>query len=273
MYPYFDVAHYILMCISVKDDLGPTATSFSRRHPFSCWLSCMLTSFAGSFLSCFLLGEPVITPFKNHRDIVLATAVWYAVFYSPFDVVCRLSKFFPVKIVLSVIKEVQRTHKISHGVNYTAKIYPESYLVQLLVGVSKGAGSGVVKIVEKLIRGSWAPMQHELLYPTFTTKACLVASIVFVLEKNRMYVMAPHELVYLSVIGFFVYFKLSALVLGVTDPLAPVENVCCAILMGGVWDALNRAVTTTKEELSTRKPTEEEIIQGKKSRLETKKTK
>ena len=33
---------------------------------------------------------------------------------------------------------------------YAAKIYPESYLVQLLVGVSKGAGSGVVKIVEKV---------------------------------------------------------------------------------------------------------------------------
>ena len=43
-------------------------------------------------------------------------------------------------------------------------------------------------------------------------------------------------------IGFFVYFKLSALLLGVTDPLAPLENLCCAILMGGVWDALNRLV-------------------------------
>lgn len=61
MYPYFDIAHYVLvnlliivkekglqMCVSVKDDLGPSSTSFSRKHPFSCWLSCMLTSFAGS---------------------------------------------------------------------------------------------------------------------------------------------------------------------------------------------------------------------------------
>ena len=76
--------------------------------------------------------------------------MWYAVFYSPFDVVCRLSKFFPIKLALCVVKEVQRTYKISHGVTYAAKIYPESYLVQLLVGVAKGAGSGVVKIVEKV---------------------------------------------------------------------------------------------------------------------------
>lgn len=39
---------------------------------------------------------------------------------------------------------------------------------------------------------------------------------------------------------FFVYFKLSAVLLSVNDPLAPFENLFCAVFMGGIWDALSR---------------------------------
>lgn len=39
---------------------------------------------------------------------------------------------------------------------------------------------------------------------------------------------------------FFVYFKLSSVLLHVQDPLAPCENLLCAVFMGGIWDALSR---------------------------------
>ncbi|VDP51474.1 unnamed protein product, partial [Heligmosomoides polygyrus] len=70
-----------------------------------------------------------------------------------------------------------------------------------------------------------------MLRPSFTTKACVIASLVITLERNSMYVTAPHDLVYLCVVGFFVYFKLSALLLGVNDPFTPVENLFCAVFM------------------------------------------
>lgn len=38
--------------------------------------------------------------------------------------------------------------------------------------------------------------------------------------------------------GFFVYFKLSGILLGIHDPFAPFENLFCAMAMGGIWDAL-----------------------------------
>ncbi|VDO09643.1 unnamed protein product [Brugia timori] len=112
MYPYFDLAHYILMTISVRDDLGTGASLFSRKHPLSCWLSSMLMCFAGSISANFFLGEPVIAPFKRHDDILLATLVWYFVFYSPFDIVYKVSKLLPIKVVLSILKEVRRTSKV-----------------------------------------------------------------------------------------------------------------------------------------------------------------
>jgi len=247
MYPLFDIAHYILMISSVREDLGTGCTTFSRRHPLSCWLSSMVVCFAGSLLANFLLGEPIIAIFKRHEDILLASAVWYLVFYSPFDVVYKISHVLPVKIVLSILKEMQRVYKINHGVAYAAKLYPNAYLIHAIIGTSKGAGSGIIKIFEQLLRGVWMPGQSEILRPSFTTKACVIASIVLTVDKSFNYINLPHEITYLGLILFFVYFKLSAILLQVSDPLAPIENLFCAVFMGGIWDALGRAITAANE--------------------------
>ncbi|CAI4232659.1 unnamed protein product [Auanema sp. JU1783] len=247
MFPYFDIAHYILMIIEVRDDLGANAGIFSRKHPLSCWLSSMLMCFADSFLANFLLGEPVIAPFKRHDDIFLASIVWYLVFYAPFDGIYKLAKVVPIKCVLAVLKEVKRAYKVSHGVSHAAKLYPNSYMVQILVGTAKGAGSGIVKTIEQLVRGVWLPHHNEVLRPSLATKACLVGSIILALEKNSVYVSIPHDIVYLAIVGFFVYFKLSAILFDVTDPFAPLENLFCAVFMGGIWDALSRALAAARE--------------------------
>ncbi|RCN51897.1 hypothetical protein ANCCAN_01985 [Ancylostoma caninum] len=260
MFPYFDIAHYVLMICEVRDDLATSAGLFSRKHPLSCWLSSMLMCFADSFLANFLLGEPVIAPFKRHDDIVLATIIWYLVFYAPFDGIYKLSKVMPIKCVLSVMKEVKRAYKVTHGVSHAAKLYPSSYIVQILVGTAKGAGSGILKTVEQLVRGVWLPNHNEALRPSFATKACLVASIVLALEKNSVYITAPHDIVYLCVVGFFVYFKLSAILLHVTDPFAPIENLFCAVFMGGIWDALSRALAAARERRATGQATENGTI-------------
>lgn len=246
MYPFFDVAHYILMCVAVRDDIPPATVAgsqpFYRKHPLGCYVSCLLLSFGGSFIGNFLLGEPVITPLKDHRNILTFTAVWYLVYYSPFDVVYKIVKFLPCKLGISGVKEVQRAHKVYHAVIHTAKIYPNNYIVIVLIGMVKGAGSGFIKNFERLVRGLWIPGSNELLQPSFVTKACLVASMIFTLERLN-YITAPHPLIYFGVVIFFVYFKLSAILLGIHDPFAPFENLFCAVFMGGMWDAMRKAVT------------------------------
>lgn len=69
----------------------------------------------------------------------------------------------------------------------------------------------------------------------------MVAASVFLMERLN-YIQAPHPLIYFGVVMFLVYFKLSALLLGIHDPFAPFENLFCAVFMGGMWDALRRAV-------------------------------
>lgn len=72
-----------------------------------------------------------------------------------------------------------------------------------------------------------------------TTKACVLVSIVFVLEKkSSLLVGYPHDVIYFFVVAFFVYFKLNAIFFQIHDPFAPFENLFCALFMGGIWDAL-----------------------------------
>jgi len=78
------------------------------------------------------------------------------------------------------------------------------------------------------------------------TKGCLAASIVFICERQGL-IQAEHPVIYFLVVLFFIYFRLSSLLLGIHDPFVPFENLFCAIFMGGIWDALKRAVSREKK--------------------------
>ncbi|XP_065561262.1 trimeric intracellular cation channel type 1B.1-like, partial [Artemia franciscana] len=160
---------------------------FSRKYPLACWVSTMLVIYAGGFIAALLLGEPMLSPLKNTQSVHLATAVWYVIFYSPFDIGYKFAKFLPVKILIAALKEVYRTKKVYDGVSHAAKLFPNSWLIMIVIGVVKGNGGGFIKIAERLIRGVWTPSAIELLQPTFPTKACIAVAIVFVIDKKTDY--------------------------------------------------------------------------------------
>lgn len=64
------------------------------------------------------------------------------------------------------------------------------------------------------------------------------------MDKKTDWISVPHALVYFGIVIFFVYFKLSSMLLGIHDPFLPFENLFCAIFMGGIWDALARIVAS-----------------------------
>ena len=49
------------------------------------------------------------------ESLTLASAVWYLIFYSPGDVFLKVVDFFPVKIILVLLKEIFRAKKIALG--------------------------------------------------------------------------------------------------------------------------------------------------------------
>lgn len=242
MFPYFDIAHSLLCALAVREDLGPGAQAFSRKHPLACWLSTMLVIFAGGMVANGLLGEPILAPLKNSPQLYVATVVWYLVFYTPFDVGYKVGKFLPVKVIACAMKEIYRCKKIHDGVTHAAKLYPNAYVIMIIIGTLKGNGAGFTKLIERLIRGAWTPTAMEFMQPTFYTKASVVASIIFVLDKKTELISAPHALVYFGIVIFLVYFKLSSILLGIHDPFVPFENLSCALFFGGVWDSLAKIV-------------------------------
>ncbi len=98
----------------------------------------MLLCFSGSILANFLLGESPIKDFVHYQHLLLATICWYFVFYSPFDIVARLLRFIPIRIVVGIAKEIQRTKKIFDGVHSTLTIYPDGYIIVVIIGAIKG---------------------------------------------------------------------------------------------------------------------------------------
>jgi len=75
----------------------------------------------------------------------------YLVFYSPFDVVYKVGKLLPFKMVICGLKEVQRASKVYGAVNHTAKLYPNAYIIIVLIGTIKGNPLGVTQIVLPLV--------------------------------------------------------------------------------------------------------------------------
>ncbi|KAI1290097.1 Trimeric intracellular cation channel type A [Halotydeus destructor] len=248
MFPYFEIAHAIITCLYMREDLAAGSLPFSRKHPLACWVSCMVSIFSGAILANFLLGEPIMGAFKNSDQLLVATAVWYLIFYSPFDAVYKICKFMPIKIVLASMKEVIRCKKVHDGVAHAAKIYPNGFLIMVITGTVKGNGGAFMKLIERMLRGVWTPNAMEVLAPTFPTKACVVAAVIFIVDKKTDWISVPHALVYFGIVIFFVYFKLSSMVLGIHDPFLPFENLFCAIFMGGIWDALARIVAAKKDD-------------------------
>ncbi|CAL4074028.1 unnamed protein product [Meganyctiphanes norvegica] len=235
-WPYFDLVHCILACTSVRDQLK--SLEFSRKNPFSTYLSCMLTIFAGGLICNPLLGEPVLGALKNQQLVVMATIVWYLTFYCPFDLMVNISKVFPVKVVMSVMKEVYRTKKVAGGVALGAKVFPGNYLIMIIIGTIKGNGSAFMKIIAGLFRGTWDTKSMEVVSPSFQTKGCLIASVIFILETYTNLITVPHALVCLGVGSFFVYSKLVSL-FDVHKPIIPLESNFCYLFCGGLLDSMD----------------------------------
>lgn len=146
----------------------------------------MLVVFAGGMVASALLGEPILAPLKNSPQLLVATICWYIVFYTPFDIGYKVSKFLPVKLVASAMKEIYRAKKvraweklaclsvsslfffakIHDGVVHAAKLYPNAYIIMIIIGTLKGNGAGFTKLLERLIRGAWTPTAMEFMQPS-----------------------------------------------------------------------------------------------------------
>ncbi len=62
----------------------------------------------------------------------------YLVFYCPGDLYYKTMTTLPAKIGLIPLKEVIRARKVAKGVVQAADMYPEGYLIMIIIGTIQG---------------------------------------------------------------------------------------------------------------------------------------
>ncbi|XP_019491332.1 PREDICTED: trimeric intracellular cation channel type B isoform X3 [Hipposideros armiger] len=161
MFPFFDIAHYLVSVMALKRQ--PGAAAEARKNPLSSWFTAMLHCFGGGILSCVLLAEPPLRFLANNTNILLASSIWYIIFFCPYDLVSQGYSFLPVQLLAAGMKEVTRTWKIVGGVTHANSYYKNGWIVMIAIGWARGAGGSIITNFEQLAKGSWKPQGDEWL--------------------------------------------------------------------------------------------------------------
>lgn len=231
MFPYFDMAHYVVSVMSLREQ--PGALEVSRVSPLACWFSSMLFCFGGAVLSGLMLAEPPVAPLSNGTSVLLATIIWYLVFYCPGDLLYCCTALLPLRLVLSGMKEVTRTWKVLGGVTQAHMKYKDSLLVMIAIGWARGAGGGLISNFEQLVRGVWRPETNELLKMTYPTKITLIGAVLFALQQTQYLPLQKHHLMLVYTV-FLVANKSRMMLTGSSaSPFAAIESVIYKTLFVG----------------------------------------
>lgn len=158
----------------------------------------------------------------------------------------------PIKIVLYCMHEINNCKAIYQGITHASKIFPDSYVIMAFIGIVKGNGPGFIKLLERLVRGSWSLSVLEFTHPSYTTKMSTFATIIFIANRYNELLMISQPFIFFCVASACIYFRLSAILLDVSDPFSPFENIICLLLFGGIWDALAKALTIDEQSQHSR---------------------
>uniref|UniRef100_A0A3Q1GXF4 Transmembrane protein 38B n=1 Tax=Acanthochromis polyacanthus TaxID=80966 RepID=A0A3Q1GXF4_9TELE len=231
MFPYFEMAHYIVSVMALREQ--PGALEVSRVSPLACWFSSMLYCFGGAVLSGIMLAEPPVAPLSNSTSVLLASIIWYLVFYCPMDLVYCCAAPLPLRLVLSGMKEVTRTWKVLGGVTQAHGKYKDSLLVMIAIGWARGAGGGLISNFEQLVRGVWRPETNELLKMSYPTKITLIGAVLFALQQTHYLPVQKQHLMLIYTVFTVVNKSRMMLTGSSTSPFATIESAVYKTLFTG----------------------------------------
>ncbi|XP_032274409.1 trimeric intracellular cation channel type B isoform X3 [Phoca vitulina] len=195
MFPFFDIAHYLVSVMALKRQ--PGAAAVARKNPLSSWFTAMLHCFGGGILSCVLLAEPPLRFLANTTNILLASSIWYIIFFCPCDLVSQGYSFLPVQLLAAGMKEVTRTWKIVGGVTHANSYYKNGWIVMIAIGWARGAGGTVITNFEQLVKGGWKPEADEWLKMSYPAKVTLLGSVIFTFQHTKQLAVSRHNLMFL----------------------------------------------------------------------------
>ncbi|KFO35168.1 trimeric intracellular cation channel type B isoform X1 [Fukomys damarensis] len=229
MFPFFDIAHYLVSVMAMKHQ--PGAAAVARKNPVSSWFTAMLHCFGGGILSCVLLAEPPLKFLTNHTNVLLASSIWYIIFFCPCDLVSQAYSFLPVQFLAAGMKEVTRTWKIVGGVTHANSYYKNGWIIMIAIGWARGAGGAIVTKFEQLVKGDWKPGGDEWLKMSYPSKLTLLGSVIFTFQHTKHLAISKHNLMFFYT-AFLVTTKITMMTTETSVTLAPLEDTLSRMLFG-----------------------------------------
>ncbi|XP_029489645.1 trimeric intracellular cation channel type A-like [Oncorhynchus nerka] len=230
MFPVFDLAYYIVSILYLKYE--PGSVEVARKSPVASWLCAMLYCFASYILADVLLGGCPLDYFQYNTHILLASIIWYLIFFCPLNLFYKCVAFLPVKLVLVALKEVVRARKIAAGVHHAHHAYHNGFLIMVIIGYVKGSGVALISNFEQLLRGVWSPDTNEILNMSFPTKASLYGAILFTLQEAHLLPVSKSTLICL----FTLFMATTKVILTARhshgSPFILIESWVCHLLFG-----------------------------------------
>eukprot|EP01137_Pigoraptor_chileana_P009388 Opistho-2@57544 len=223
-------AHCLLtvLYLRIKD---ADALPHARRNPI---VSCLLTVVVccgSSITTSIVIGER-FQPLEYDYPIIAAILAWYIIYFSPFDLGIKLVKFTPIKVALSIMKEIQRVRKIIINVELAAAtVFPKSIVGIVVLGTIGGCGSGLWGWIARVARG--APAHFELDDPTFSTRSSLYASIALALAQKGLVPYDKTGVAVIFLVATVLYHVVSAVTGASPNAFYPIELVPRALLAVG----------------------------------------
>uniref|UniRef100_A0A8D0E659 Transmembrane protein 38B n=1 Tax=Salvator merianae TaxID=96440 RepID=A0A8D0E659_SALMN len=182
-----------------------------------------------------LAHVPLFRPGTLHgfRDVAEGAA-GYLIFYCPHDLVYRCFAFPPIRLMVSGMKEVTRTWKITRGVAHAHSHYKNAWMIMIVIGWARGAGSGLISNFEQLVRGVWKPETNELLKMSYPVKVSLVGAVLFTMQHINYLPVAKHNLMFFYTIFLVVTKVTMMLTEHKTSPFALFEAALSCLFFG--WE-------------------------------------
>uniref|UniRef100_A0A8D2LNQ2 Transmembrane protein 38B n=2 Tax=Varanus komodoensis TaxID=61221 RepID=A0A8D2LNQ2_VARKO len=216
--------------MTLKEQRG--AVEISIHSPIACWFSAMLYCFGGSILSSLMLAEPPVAFLANTTSVLLASSIWYLIFYCPHDLVYRCFSFLPIRLVVAGMKEVTRTWKITGGIAHAHSHYKSAWMIMIVVGWARGAGGGLISNFEQLVRGVWKPETNELLKMSYPVKVSLIGAVLFTMQHCTYLPMTKQQLMFFYTVFLVVTKAAMMLMQCKTSPFAPLEKALACLFFG-----------------------------------------
>ncbi|XP_066112694.1 trimeric intracellular cation channel type B isoform X3 [Saccopteryx bilineata] len=194
MFPFFDVAHYLVSVMALKRQPGSVAVAW--KNPVSSWFTAMLHCFGGGILSCLLLAEPPLKFLANNTNILLASSI------------CFPGLLFPTCSTLGCRNEGSDQN------------------------LENSAGGSIITHFEQFVKGSWKPQGDEWLKMSYPAKVTLLGSIIFTLQHSEHLAIARHNLMFLYTLFLVVAKVIMMTSETATVPFASFEDTLNRIFFG-----------------------------------------